>query len=164
MYRILAYLKFIFSATNQHGVHSPFLYDYVTECLYHKPNYEGSKTIRVLLGSIKYYNVKNVCIISQNIPIQNLVKKEFPKIEFEKKPCDLVYLAKPNVGIIEIYSKYIHNNTLIIINSIHADKENNDCWEQIKILENITVTVDMYYCGAIFFRREQAKQHFKIRI
>lgn len=33
-YRVRAYLKFLWQSTNQHGVHSPFVYQLVTRCFY----------------------------------------------------------------------------------------------------------------------------------
>lgn len=36
---IKSYLNFIWNSTNQHGVHSPFVFDLVTKCFYDKTNY-----------------------------------------------------------------------------------------------------------------------------
>lgn len=45
-YQIKQYLKFILKSTNQHGVHSPFVYDLVTKCFYDKTKYfEYSKIL-----------------------------------------------------------------------------------------------------------------------
>ena len=33
---VLEYLKFFLKSSNQHGVHSPFVYDFTTKCLYKK--------------------------------------------------------------------------------------------------------------------------------
>ena len=33
---IISYLKFLIRSTNQHGVHSPFVYNFITRCLYNK--------------------------------------------------------------------------------------------------------------------------------
>ena len=33
-YSLLAYIKFLKSSTNQHGIHSPFVYKLVTDCFY----------------------------------------------------------------------------------------------------------------------------------
>lgn len=38
-YQIKSYLKFLFKSTNQHGIHSPFVYDFVTKCLYNRKAY-----------------------------------------------------------------------------------------------------------------------------
>ena len=40
MYQIKAYLKFLLKAKNQHGVHSPFIYDFVIKCIYDKAKFE----------------------------------------------------------------------------------------------------------------------------
>ena len=34
--KLRRYLLFFFRSTNQHGIHSPFVYDFVTKCLYSK--------------------------------------------------------------------------------------------------------------------------------
>ena len=35
-FKIKSYLQFLFKSTNQHGVHSPFVYNLVTNCFYKK--------------------------------------------------------------------------------------------------------------------------------
>ncbi|WP_298903201.1 O-methyltransferase [uncultured Psychroserpens sp.] len=40
MFQIIEYIKFLFKSTNQHGVHSPFVYDLVTKCFYDKTKYK----------------------------------------------------------------------------------------------------------------------------
>ncbi len=37
-------------------------------------------------------------------------------------------------------------------------------WEIIKQNQNVTVTIDTFFWGIVFFRKEQVKQHFKIRL
>lgn len=36
---VKSYFYFLWSSTNQHGVHSPFVFDLVTKCFYDKTNY-----------------------------------------------------------------------------------------------------------------------------
>jgi len=43
--QIFAYLKFLVKSTNEHGIHSPFVYDLVTNCFYDKKPKEIYKTI-----------------------------------------------------------------------------------------------------------------------
>jgi len=37
-------------------------------------------------------------------------------------------------------------------------------WEAIKKHPKVTVTIDTFSFGIVFFRQEQAKEHFKIRV
>jgi len=165
-YRFIAYLKFIFTSTNQHGVHSPFIYGFVTNCLSQRLDFKGPKTIRVLLKSIAYFKANSIHINSKDIYIQSQVKNAFPQIEFDHNPCDIIYMSWPNAklfhGLIE--EVLFHNNTMLLVKNIHQNKENTDIWEQMKGNEKVTVSVDMFHCGVLFFRKEQAKEHFKIRI
>ncbi len=39
-----------------------------------------------------------------------------------------------------------------------------EAWEYIKNHKSVTVTVDGFHLGFVFFRKEQAKEHFKIRM
>jgi hypothetical protein len=63
-----------------------------------------------------------------------------------------------------IEDNLFHNNTMILIKNIHQNKENSDIWELIKANEKVNVSVDMFLCGILFLRKEQVKEHFKIRI
>ena len=39
-----------------------------------------------------------------------------------------------------------------------------EAWEQIKAHPKVTVTIDSYEWGWVFFRKEQRKQHFTLRM
>ena len=38
-YSVFAYIKFLIKSTNQHGVHSPFVFDLITNCFYNKTKF-----------------------------------------------------------------------------------------------------------------------------
>ncbi|MDJ0644934.1 MAG: class I SAM-dependent methyltransferase [Flavobacteriaceae bacterium] len=44
-YQVKSYLKFLLRSTNQHGLHSPFVYDLATKCFYDKQNYPDYKKL-----------------------------------------------------------------------------------------------------------------------
>jgi predicted O-methyltransferase YrrM len=58
----------------------------------------------------------------------------------------------------------IHNETFFIFKDIYSSKEMKATWDIIKQHPKVTVTVDVFYYGFVFFRKEQEKEHFKIRI
>ena len=56
-----------------------------------------------------------------------------------------------------------HNNTVCVLPNIHQNTRMEYTWEAIKRHPKVTVTVDAYHVGIIFFRREQVEQHFMVR-
>lgn len=43
--QIKSYLKFLYNSKNQHGVHSPFVFDLVTKCFYDKTKYHDYQSL-----------------------------------------------------------------------------------------------------------------------
>lgn len=166
LYEFASYIKFLFTSTNQHGIHSPFIYSYVTKCLYPKSNFKGGKSIQVLLKSIGYFKANAVHLDLQNHHIQNLIKNKYPNVELGTGPYDIIYVDYPKMELLNnlLKSSAIHNDTMLLIGTLHKNRKVASQWELIKHNERVTVTVDMYHCGAAFFRKEQAKEHFKIRV
>lgn len=164
-FRFISYLIFLAKSTNQHGVHSPFVYQYVTKCLYSKKKLHKNKSINVLLKTIGYFGFQNVSI--KNTPeVKELVKQNFPHIQFEENTVDLLYVDKIDMLLFQkiCYEGKLHNDGLILIGSMYKNKGTLDQWKHLIALPEITVSIDMYYCGLISIRREQVKEHFTIRI
>ena len=58
----------------------------------------------------------------------------------------------------------IDNNSVFLFENIHSNKESEKVWNYIKKHEKVTVTIDTFLWGFVFFRKEQEKEHFIIRI
>jgi predicted O-methyltransferase YrrM len=59
---------------------------------------------------------------------------------------------------------YTTENSVFIFDDIYWSKEMKDVWQQIKNHPQVTVTIDLYKFGLVFFKRGQRKQHFKLRV
>lgn len=57
----------------------------------------------------------------------------------------------------------ITNETVWIFDDIHWSAEMEAAWEIIKDHPKVTVTIDTFQWGLVFFRYEQEKEHFVIR-
>ena len=160
-----SYLKFLLKSTNEHGVHSPFVFEYLTKCLYKKPKKNKDKSLDLLLKSIAYFKFKNVLIID-NPTYKKEINKHFPKLNNSAAKVDLVfYESIQEKDLPSFLSDYnIHNDSQIIINNIHKNQKIAACWSNFINQKNVTVSIDFYYCGALFIRKEQLKEHFSIRI
>ncbi|HRN36001.1 MAG TPA: class I SAM-dependent methyltransferase [Flavobacteriales bacterium] len=56
-----------------------------------------------------------------------------------------------------------HNDTVFIFDDIHWSQGMEEAWALIKVHAQVTVTIDLFHFGIVFLRREQAKQHFRLR-
>jgi predicted O-methyltransferase YrrM len=55
-------------------------------------------------------------------------------------------------------------STILIFDDIHWSKEMEEAWNEIKQHSSVTLTIDLFFIGIVFFRAEQIiKQHFTIR-
>jgi len=96
--------------------------------------------------------------------IEKRIVKEFNLHASNEVPFDLVYLDKIEENIVSDYSDKIHNDSMIFLENIHRTKKQTQSWEVLKQSEMVSVSIDLFHCGLLFFRKEQVKEHFKIRI
>ena len=57
-----------------------------------------------------------------------------------------------------------HNDSVFVFDDIHWSPGMEAAWEEIKAHPRVKVSIDTFFLGLIFFRKEQAKQHFTIRL
>jgi predicted O-methyltransferase YrrM len=57
----------------------------------------------------------------------------------------------------------VHEDTLLIFDDIYWSEGMKEAWAQIKAHPQVTVTVDLFWIGLVYFKKGQAKEDFKIR-
>ncbi len=256
IYQIIQYIKFILKSTNQHGVHSPFVYNLITKCFYDKTNYDDYKKIldykkallknkakisvidlgagsqvlnqnqryiskmaknagttykraKLLYRVSNYFEFKTVLelgtslgiatqAIHLGIPKANIITiegcpnvSEFSKTNFKDfrlehinlindnfnntlktlkpKTFDLIFFdgnhqKEATLNYFETLLETTHNHSVFIFDDIYWSKDMTEAWEAIKQHPKVTVTIDTFFWGFVFFRKEQVKQHFSIRV
>ncbi|MCB0463380.1 MAG: class I SAM-dependent methyltransferase [Flavobacteriaceae bacterium] len=256
LYQIKQYLKFLKTSTNQHGVHSPFVFDLVTKCLYNKtiyPDYHKITSYKKQLkhskqklqitdlgaGSQKFKsNIRSVSDIAKHVSISTKHAKllyrlttylkpntilelgtslgvatqalslanpeakittiegcpeisKFSKAQFDKRllgninvktgdfsevipnltptTFDLIFFdgnhtKEATLTYFEMLLPKANNNSVFIFDDIHWSKGMAEAWNTIKNHPSVTVSIDTFFWGIIFFRKEQAKEHFVIRV
>lgn len=143
------------------------MYKYLTKCLYIRSSTKVSKTIGVLLKSIDYFRATTIALEPEDSNLYQKILQEFPHVSFKGTPCDILYVSSNQSQILEnegLLARRIHNESMVLIENIHGSKERNERWNTLQNKDLVTVSIDFFYCGALFFRKEQEKQHFKIRI
>ncbi len=71
---------------------------------------------------------------------------------------------KPRLKYFEQLLPTAHNDSVFIFDDIHWSPGMEEAWKEIKKHTDVRVSVDTYQWGLVFFRKEQAKQDFKIRL
>jgi predicted O-methyltransferase YrrM len=255
---IQSYLKFLWHSKNQHGIHSPFVFNLVTKCFYDKSDYPEYKTLKayrkdllqnkntievtdfgagsrvfksntrqiskiaqtagitpkraeLLYRMVNYFQPSSVLEIGTSLGLATsalslgsekakittlegctetsaIAKNQLEKFnsnnvegvvtEFETyfKNCkpstvnyQLIYFdgnhsKKATLDYFELLLPTISNETVWVFDDIHWSSEMEEAWEIIKNHPKVTVTIDTFQWGLVFFRYEQEKEHFTIRV
>lgn len=255
LFAITSYLKFLRRSTNEHGVHSPFVFDLVTKCLYDKnqyPEYDvlrrhrkailadvssvsmtdlgaGSRVFtskerrvsdmarkagisnhraKMLFRLTRYLKANRTlelgtsvglgtCALSMGNPKGSVISVEgcaetaavarkyladagavnvsmevtaFDRfLENDNGKFDLVFFdgnhqCEATLRYFETLLPTVHNDSVWIFDDIHWSPGMEAAWEQIKKHPSVRVTVDTYQWGFVFFRSEQAREDFCIRV
>lgn len=101
-------------------------------------------------------------------PLLGSFKARLPEVLRSVDALDMVYidghhLKEPTLEYFEQCLTKAHNDSLFILDDIHWSKGMEEAWEAVKQHPRVTVTIDLYAMGLVFFRSEQARQHFRLR-
>jgi predicted O-methyltransferase YrrM len=58
---------------------------------------------------------------------------------------------------------HLHEQSVMIFDDIYWSTGMKQAWEQIKEHPKVSVTIDLFWIGLVFFKEGQAKEHFKVR-
>ena len=257
-FAIKSYIKFLWDSKNQHGVHSPFVFDLVTKCFYDKtskPEYTTLKKFRnellqnkssievsdfgagsrvfksnrrqiskiaqtagispkreeLLFRIARYFQPDSIleigtslglatsalslghpkakittlegcpetaCIAQENFQKFQLRNIHLQTTEFttylkNRQPStnnhQLIYFdgnhsKEATIQYFELLLPTITNETVWIFDDIHWSAAMTEAWETIKKHPKVKVTIDTFQWGLVFFRSEQKKEHFTIRV
>jgi len=253
-----SYINFLYNSKNQHGVHSPFVYNLVTKCFYDKKNYpeysilknyrnsllKNKNTIEVtdfgagsrvfknntrainqiaknagitqkraelLFRIVRYFQPNSILEIGtslglatsalslgnekakivtlegcahtmaiakfqisnfkfQNIEFVNTKFEDYLKIyNLQPTTYDLIYFdgnhsKKATLEYFDLLLSTITNDSIWIFDDIHWSYEMEEAWKIIKNNPKVTATMDTFQWGIVFFRNEQEKEPFVIRV
>ena len=119
---------------------------------------------KILLKSLLYFDFKSVKVLGDTESVRKNIQSYCPDILFDDNSNHVLYADENIDQFLQADLKEIPNDAMLIIDGIYKNKIENEKWERLKNEDFVRVTVDLFYCGVVFFRKEQAKEHFKIRI
>jgi predicted O-methyltransferase YrrM len=120
-------------------------------------------TMAIAKNQLQLSNSSNV--ISTGIEFGEYLQSQNLKSEI----YNLIYLdgmhqKQATLDYFELLLPTISNDSVWIFDAIHQSAEMEDAWEIIKKHPKVTVTIDTFQWGLVFFRYEQPKEHFVIRV
>ena len=71
---------------------------------------------------------------------------------------------EPTLRYFEKLRKHLHNDSVVMIDDIYWSEEMQTAWRTLKTHPNVKQSVDTFYFGLLFFRKEQFEQHFSINL
>lgn len=80
--------------------------------------------------------------------------------DIKKNLIDFIYIQKSTKENLNKALKYMHNDSVLVINDIHQSKEE---WQFLQNHSKVNVSINLFEIGLIFFREQQEEQHFTIR-
>jgi len=169
--RLYKYFNYYFNASNGkgHGVHSPFVYSFITSVLNSKELNEqaasANKYRALVNGMIAFYKPVVVMELEATPSNKADVLEEIENAD----TIGLLYIkqiksAEDLISYFNAAIKNVNTNSILIFDGIHDSKEMEASWEKIKMHKEVKLTIDLYKLGIVFFRQEQLeKENFIIR-
>jgi predicted O-methyltransferase YrrM len=133
--------------------------------LYRLARFEGAENIADLASTyFERLDLQNIRLVRGNFD------NTLPDwLHSSGKKYDLIYIDgnhtyEATLRYFSMLPPFTHDDTLIILDDIHWSREMEQAWEEIKGNTSVTLTIDLFFIGLVFFRRSQlAPQHFRIR-
>lgn len=82
---------------------------------------------------------------------------------------DLVFIdgnhqEQPTMTYFESFLRLANPDTIFVFDDIHWSEGMERAWEEIKAHPSVTLTIDLFFLGLVFLRKEfMVKQHFEVR-
>ncbi len=125
---------------------------------------EGSPEIaQIAKSTFKKLHLDNIRMINGDFDdtLEGAVQ-EMPALDLAF--IDGNHRQEPTLRYFETCLSKVHNNSILIFDDINWTVEMEEAWETIKAHPAVTLTIDTFYFGMVFFRKEiKEKQHFKFR-
>lgn len=76
---------------------------------------------------------------------------------------DANHQFQATINNFEMLLPHLSNSSCLVFHDIYWSREMAKAWSQIEKRPEVSLSVDIYKMGIVFFRKESTKQHFKIR-
>ena len=119
------------------------------------------ETAKIATENFQKMEIKNVTQFIGNF------NELLPHIITEQKNIDFVFFdgnhaKQPTIEYFNLCLKAVNNNTVFIFDDIHWSEGMEEAWKVIQNNEKVKVTIDLFFMGLVFFRKEMQKENYII--
>ena len=121
------------------------------------------ETARLAKNNFEELNLQNISVIVGNIDHTLPALLQERNREIGLAFFDANHRYEPTLRYFHDALANANSNSVFIFDDIYWSKEMADAWQKIKAHPEVTLTIDLFWVGLVFFRKEQAKEDFVLR-
>jgi len=167
---IFDYLQFWFSAYNEHGTHSPFVFNLLTKGLYPTDSRWKGRTRKeqFIDRLVVCFEPQQMATLEGKMP--RSLSMEIAVVTYQTHfrigyDCILFNGTQTQTWpTVDVVAQTMHNDSFWIIDRRGKEASVEKYWQEVVASTEMIVTLDFYYFGVAFKRKEQLKQHFNLRL
>lgn len=124
---------------------------------------EGCKqTAAVAIENLSKLNISNTEVLIGNFDTN------FPKFVESQEKIDFVFIdgnhrKQATLDYFQLCLPKTHQNSVLIFDDIYWSAGMKQAWEEIKNHPKVSLSIDLFWIGLVFFRNDRVKEHFKIK-
>ena len=120
------------------------------------------ETAGVARENLQSLHIENASILTGNFD------SVFPQVLESLPSVDLVFIdgnhrKQATLDYFNACLAKVEDSSVLIFDDIYWSKGMEEAWETIKAHPQVTVTVDLFWIGLVFFRKGQVKEDFKVK-
>lgn len=141
------------------GINTCYLSDVSGAQVY---TFEGSEVLTVKAKQIfSKFNNKNIHLREGNIDIT------LPQFLSRNQPVDFAFIDanhryEPTLNYYQQLKSMAHNRSIFVFDDIYWSAEMTKAWHQIIAEPEVTISIDLFDVGIIFFLEDMPKQHYQL--
>ncbi|MBN2669513.1 MAG: class I SAM-dependent methyltransferase [Bacteroidales bacterium] len=124
---------------------------------------EGSAEIlKVAENNFKLLELDNIVMLNGNF------NQRLPELLNGLNQIDIAFIdgnhqLEPTLNYFDLLLTKVHNDSLLIFDDIYWSEGMQKAWKRIIAHPKVTVSIDIYRMGLVFFRQESSREDFIVR-
>lgn len=116
----------------------------------------------IAANTFERFNLNQVKLVNEPF------NEALPKVLEHMNKVDFVFFdgdhrEEPTLNYFNLCLEKAHNNTIFVFDDIHWSPGMERAWNTVVAHPRVTVSIDLFRLGILFFRRECQKEHFVVR-